>query len=157
MSEFVTFESKYQGYVLRYHIDDAVWTCDELELRATQLKALRSLIDKGNLEKRRVNLPALRLKTDYFDRKEAKLEQVTITTLGHGAHNRDCWIKTKDGREKDYLNNMYEDTPDARAAIETWRQAVKDASAATKRAEKLKEAIPRVKVPSITAPTDASA
>jgi hypothetical protein len=154
MSEF---ESKYQGYVLRYHIDDGVWCCDELELRATQLKSLRALIDKGNLEKRRVNLPALRLMTDYYDRKEAKLEQVTITTLGHGAHNRDCWIKTKDGREKDYLNNMYEDTPEARAAIETWRQATAAVKAASKRADQLKEAIPRVKVPSIVAPTDASA
>jgi hypothetical protein len=150
----MSFDTTHKGFAIEYLEHSSTWHCAELGLDAGQLNALRKLIDKSDADRRRVNIPALRLggRWTMQNKREQELVGCTITLLIDG---KEVWIKNEKGeREKEYAANLFPDTNETREAHQRYLAACEDHATARQVMENAKAAIPRVSLPTGITPGD---
>jgi hypothetical protein len=129
--------ARHKDYDLRYDEASEQWTCAQLGLENSSLKALRAAIDRIDKKARTMAVPALYLKEDYWNDK-VQIVDCFITLIRADRRQPAANIKfKKSGKETEeaVLQNLY--PPSAREKIEAYVAAKRREAAAKAEAEKI--------------------
>jgi hypothetical protein len=141
---------EHNGHTITYSENEDVWRCWALEAEAKTLSILKTKINKIDAEARRVDVKV-------FEIDRLSKEQKIVKCLMVDADGKSVWIleegKTKfrgedvkGRRKKTLVTSIAEVTPENRALIGAYHQAVADEDKARRRTAAALEAIPRLTV-----------
>lgn len=142
-------ETEYKKRVISFDQEREVWRCEDLNIEAEKLSAVKRRIDAIGHSERRVDVPALMLSRGRGDK--AIIEEVRVTVLCDPARRRysdappettECWISMPH-RSKARVRIEHLIPLDQRAEALEWCRLDEVARSAEKMAENQSRAITR--------------
>lgn len=124
-----TISVTHKGKMIFFDTADDQWKCNELGFADVKLSSVKRKIDAKSKSERTINMPAIYVRSGYWNDHKATLEDVTITVLADDG--RDCFVKLPDGKtEKVSIHNVYD--TEQRFRLSEWEIAHNAAHAAAK-------------------------
>lgn len=131
------------GYEIAYIEADNLWRCNQLDMEASSLSAVRELIDKAETDTQLLNVPAFLLDHSGFS-----ITPVMVVSIDRDG--KSAWVINKVDdpknfrKEKVSLHRIVEDTPENRGALLNWRDASRAIYEEGQRVAQMRDEIPRM-------------